>query len=189
MKIFKQKYKTPTKEEFPPIVTYHDKRYGGTKVDEQGRFYTVEDETQRLFRWERMIRKKERQQEQLKTWIAIKEGKYHKKNFYLNGGNKQHFHWVKMPKSKTGGKLSRKLDGGWVEEYKPVKSTRLHKWLQLAKEGRVFNGQKHRTKQFLIKQPVSQTQFAASASLSVSLCLSFKKVSCFSKQCWVWVPH
>ena len=41
-----------------------------------------------------MIRKKERQKEQIKTWI-IKEGKYHKKNFYLNGGNKQHFHWVK----------------------------------------------------------------------------------------------
>ena len=45
MKIFKQKYKTPSKKEFPPIITYHDKRYGGTKVDEQGRFYTVEDET------------------------------------------------------------------------------------------------------------------------------------------------
>ena len=67
MKIFKQKYKTPSKKEFPPIITYHDKRYGGTKVDEQGRFYTVEDETQRLFRWERMIRKKERQKEQIKT--------------------------------------------------------------------------------------------------------------------------
>ena len=71
MKIFKQIYKTPSKKEFPPIITYHDKRYGGTKVDEQGRFYTVEDETQRLFRWERMIRKKERTKEQIKTWIAI----------------------------------------------------------------------------------------------------------------------
>ena len=84
MKIFKQKYKIPSKKEFPPIITYHDKRYGGTKVDEQGRFYTVEDETQRLFRWERMIRKKERTQEQIKTWIAIKEGNYHKKNYYMS---------------------------------------------------------------------------------------------------------
>ena len=152
MKIFKQKYKIPSKKEFPPIITYHDKRYGGTKVDEQGRFYTVEDETQRLFRWERMIRKKERTQEQIKTWIAIKEGNYHKKNYYMsNNTSKQYFHWNKMPKPKTGGKLSRKLDGGWVEEYKPAKSTRLHKWLQDAKEGKVFNGQKHRTKQWLIK--------------------------------------
>ena len=152
MKIFKQKYKTPSKKEFPPIITYHDKRYGGTKVDEQGRFYTVEDETQRLFRWERMIRKKERTQEQIKTWIAIKEGRYHKKNYYMNNNtSKQHFHWNKMPKPKTGGKLSRRLDGGWVEEYKPAKSTRLHKLLQDAKDGKVFNGQKHRTKQWLIK--------------------------------------
>ena len=98
-----------------------------------------------------MIRKKERQKEQIKTWIAIKEGTYHKKNYYMNSSNKQHFHWNKMPKPKTGGKLSRKLDGGWVEEYKPAKSTRLHKWLQDAKEGKVFNGQKHRTKQWLIK--------------------------------------
>ena len=37
MKIFKQKYKTPTKEEFPPIISYHDKRYGGTMVDEQAK--------------------------------------------------------------------------------------------------------------------------------------------------------
>ena len=109
MKIFKQKYKIPSKKEFPPIITYHDKRYGGTKVDEQGRFYTVEDETQRLFRWERMIRKKERQKEQIKTWIAIKEGTYHKKNYYMNNPNKQHFHWNKMPKPKTGGKLSLSL--------------------------------------------------------------------------------
>ena len=48
MKIFKQKYKTPSKKEFPPIITYHDKRYGGTKVDEQGRFYTVKMKSQRL---------------------------------------------------------------------------------------------------------------------------------------------
>ena len=47
--------------------------------------------------------------------------------------------------------FNRKLDGGWVEEYKPAKSTRLHKWLQDAKEGKVFNGQKPRTKQWLIK--------------------------------------
>ena len=85
------------------------------------------------------------------TWIAIKEGTYHKKNYYMNNPNKQHFHWNKMPKPKTGGKLSRKLDGGWVEEYKPAKSTRLHKWLQDAKEGKVFNGHKPRTKQWLIK--------------------------------------
>ena len=51
-----------------------------------------------------------------------------------------------MPKSRAGGKLTRKLDGGWVEEYKPRKSTRLHQWLQDAKEGKVFNGQKHKTK-------------------------------------------
>ena len=33
-----------------------------------------------------------------------------------------------------------------------IRSTRLHKWLQEGyKEGKVFNGQKHRIKQFLIK--------------------------------------
>ena len=32
------------------------------------------------------------------------------KNFYLNGGNKQHFHWVPLPKTRAGGKLSRRLD-------------------------------------------------------------------------------
>ena len=37
------------------------------------------------------------------------------------------------------------------DRYKPAKSTRLHKWLQDAKEGKVFNGQKHRSKQWLIK--------------------------------------
>ena len=151
MKYYVWKYKTPSKEEFPPKISYHDKPYRGTKIDSKGRFYTIEDETQRLFRWERMIRKKEKTAEQIKTWTAIKEGTYHKKNFYLNGGNKQHFHWMPLPKTRTGGKLSRKLDGGWVEEYKPKKSTRLHKWLQDAKEGKVFNGQKHATKTILFK--------------------------------------
>ena len=86
MKIFKQKYKTPTKEEFPPIVTYHDKRYGGTKVDEQGRFYTVEDETQRLFRWERMIRKRNDKKNKSKLGLLSKKVSIIKKSFYLNGG-------------------------------------------------------------------------------------------------------
>ena len=79
MKYYVWKYKTPSKEEFPPKITYHDKLYGGCKVDEKGRFYTIEDETQRLFRWEQMIRKKEKTAEQIKTWTAIKEGTYHKK--------------------------------------------------------------------------------------------------------------
>ena len=56
-----------------------------------------------------------------------------------------------LPKTRAGGRLSRRLDGGWVEEYKPRKSTRLHKWLQDAKEGKVFNGQKHPTKSILFK--------------------------------------
>ena len=151
MKYYVWKYKTPSKEEFPPKISYHDKAYRGTKIDNKGRFYTIEDETQRLFRWERMIRKKERNAEQIKKWIAIKEGTYHKKNFYLNGGDKQHFHWMPLPKTRAGGKLSRRLDGGWVEEYKPRKSTRLHKWLQDAKEGKVFQGQKSPTKTILFK--------------------------------------
>ena len=44
------------------------------------------------------------------------------------------------------------------DRYKPAKSTRLHQWIQDAKEGKVFNGQKHRTKQFLIKPSLEDVE-------------------------------
>ena len=39
-----------------------------------------------------------------------------------------------------------------------TRSTRLHKWLQGSKEGKVFNGQKHKTKQFLIKPTLDDVE-------------------------------